>query len=140
MEKIFSQIRLHNITPNLLRVFVKQNNFIAGEIDLIERTFYSVPRSAKNLFHLYHGDEGGLGINEEILHLDSFDKLKIKFNDIFLITTRRKWLGKGVVSSYCNSLVDKQIILALNQINLDDTEKYKSARIQQQELFVEKIQ
>jgi len=137
-ENMFTQIQLQKIAPTIQRVTVKQNNWIAGEIDTDERIFYSVPRSTKSIFHLYHGDEGGLGINEEILNAESFDIVKIKFHNRILTTTRRKWLAKGILSKYCNSNIDRQIILKLSDINLDDAIKYEPAEIQQ-ELFMEVI-
>ena len=137
MTTVYSQIRIQELTHTIIRVIVKQNNFVAGEVDLRERIFYSIPRSTKNLFHLFHGDKGGLGLNEELLMLDSFDIIKIKFNDSILITSKRKWLTLGIVSPYCNSTVDKQIIMKLSEININDVEKYEQAKIQQQELFSE---
>ena len=134
-----SQIRLQKISSKIIRVIVRQNNFIAGEIDLTERVFYSVPRSTKNLFYLFHGDEGGLGICEEILHLDSFDIIKIKFNDKILTTTRKKFLTKGILSRYCSSNIDRQVILKLSNINLDDAADYEPAKIVQEELFEELV-
>ena len=131
------QIRLQKISSKIIRVIVRQNNFIAGEIDLTERVFYSVPRSTKNLFYLFHGDEGGLGICEEILHLESFDIIKIKFNNSILTTTRRKWLAKGITSPYCDQRVDKQIILKVLEINMNDIDLFELAETRQQELFPE---
>ncbi|MHB8337935.1 MAG: hypothetical protein ACYDEE_11020 [Ignavibacteriaceae bacterium] len=139
MTTSLSQINIQKLSSNLLRVIVRQNNFIVGEIDTTRRTFYSVPRSIKNLFHLFHGDEGGLGLNEEIFHLDSFDTIKMKFNDKILTTTRLKWLAKGVTSPYCDTSVDKQIILRLSDINMLDADKYEPAQILQEELFPELV-
>ncbi len=124
-----TQIKLVQLTPSLLRVIVKQNNFVAGEIS--NNTFYSQPRSKKNLMYLYSGSEGGLGINEEILHLESFDIIKVKYLDVILTTTHRKWRAKGVTSRYCDATVDKQIILRLSDINMNDTEQYESTEVQE---------
>ena len=135
MTTAYSQIRIQKLTHTLSRIIVKQNNFVAGEVDFTERIFYSIPRSTKNLFHLF--GEPGLGINEEILLLDSFGRIKIKFNDKILTTTREKWLNKGITSPYCDSRIDKQIIIKISEINLQDVEKYEQAKIQQQELFSE---
>lgn len=131
-----SQIRLVEVYPGLLRVHVKQNDFVAGEILTTKRIFYSAPRSKKNLMYLYSGGEGSLGINEEILHLDSFDIIKVKFNDQILTTTRRKWLAKGVLSRYCDSSVDKQILLKLSQINMEGAEEFEPV-LDQVNLFEE---
>ncbi len=135
MKNNLKQIRLHLLSPNLQRAIVRQNNFVAGEIDTEKRIFYSAPRSTKNLFHLF--GEPGLGINEEILLLDFYNKIKVKFNDSILTTTRRKWLNKGITSPYCNSTVDKQIILKLSDINMTDSDKYEPAEAKQEELFEE---
>jgi len=133
----YSQIEIKKIDNTLLRVIIRQNDFVAGEVDLAERIFYSVPRSSKNLFYLFHGNEGGLGLNNEILHLDSFDTIKLKFNDKILTTTRRKWLAKGIISKYCNAKIDKQVIMKLSDINLGDAEMYEPTETKQQELFQE---
>lgn len=129
-EQFYSQIYTKEISSNIMQIFVKQNNFLAGEIYRAERIFYSVPRSNKNLFHLFHGTEGGLGINEEILLRTDFDLMKVKFCDKILTTTRLKWLNNGIVSPYCNQIVDKQIILKLSDINLDDAEMYQPSEKQ----------
>ncbi|MBA4405700.1 hypothetical protein C0389_00330 [bacterium] len=128
--KDFSQIYTKELGSNIMQIFVKQNNFLAGEVDKSEGIFYSIPRSNKNLFHLFHGAEGGLGINEEILLRPDFDLMKIKFCDKILTTSRLKWLNRGIVSPYCNQIVDKQIILKLSEINLDDVEKYQPSKVQ----------
>ena len=86
--------------------------------------------------YLYSGGEGSLGINEEILHLDSFDIIKVKYNDQILTTTCRKWLAKGVLSRYCDSTVDKQILLKLTEINMDDTDQFEPV-VNQVNLFEE---
>jgi len=130
MKEQFSQIYTKAIGSNIMQIYVKQNNFLAGEIDLSERIFYSIPRSNKNLFHLFHGAEGGLGINEELLLRSDFDLMKIKFCDQILTTSRLKWLNCGIVSPYCNQIVDKQIILKLSEINLNDAEQYEPKEIQ----------
>lgn len=124
----FSQIYTKKLGTNIVQIFVKQNNFLAGEVDKSERVFYSIPRSAKNLFHLF--GESGLGICEDILLRTDFDLLKIKFCDKILTTSRLKWLHRGIVSPYCNQTVDKQIILKLSEINLNDIEKYQPSEIQ----------
>jgi hypothetical protein len=97
---------------------------------LNQRIFYSIPRSNKNLFHLFHGAEGGLGLNEELLLKTDFDIIKIKFCDKVLTTSRLKWLNCGIISPYCNQIVDKQFILKLNEINLNDVVKYQPSEIQ----------
>ena len=134
MTTSLSQIRLQNVSDSLIRIIIRQNHFVAGDLDTTERIFYSAKRSSKNLFYLLA--EPGLGINEEILLLGTFDIIKVKFNDTILTTTRRKWLNKGITSPYCNSTVDKQIILKLSDINMTDADKYEPIA-KQQELFNE---
>jgi hypothetical protein len=122
--KEFSQIYTKEMGIGVLRVFVKQNNFIAGEIHVDEKIFYSIPRSSKNLFYLFHGAEGGLGLNEELLLRTDYDLIKVKYLSNILTTTRLKWLNQGIISPFCNSIVDKQIILKISEINLNQAEKY----------------
>ena len=103
-----------------LKIKVVQNNFTAGTIDKQTRTFKSIERSPKNIFKLWNG----LGINAEILTRTDFDFIDIPYLNQTLRTTRKKWLRLGTVSPFCNELVDKQIILSLDQINMDGTESY----------------
>jgi hypothetical protein len=112
------QIRIIQKSENELRVYIKQNNFFAGIINLKSRIFFHVPRSSKNVFQLF--SKPGLGINEDILLRKDFDKIMIKFNDEILETTRLNWLRNGIASPYCNSIVDKQIILSISKITLQD--------------------
>jgi hypothetical protein len=107
------------LNRNEIKIFIKQHNFFAGILNLEKRIFFHIPRSSKNLFHLF--GFSGLGINEEILLRNDFDTIKIKFQDAILETTRLKWLKKGITSPYCNFSVDKQIILDVNKINMEDT-------------------
>jgi len=115
---MYSQIKLKRMNDFETKVFVKQHNYYAGVIDSVTKTFHHSPRSSKNVFRLF-GFEG-LGCNEEILLNKDFDVIKIKFNDEILTTTRLKWLRSGIASPYCNSEIDKQIILPLDKITLDD--------------------
>lgn len=107
------------ISEHEIKIFIKQHNFFAGILNIEKRIFFHVPRSSKNLFHLF--GFSGLGINEEILLRKDFDTIKIKFQDEILETTRLKWLKQGITSPYCNFSVDKQIILDVNKINMEDT-------------------
>ncbi len=132
INETLSQIKLVEIEPGLLRVHVRQNQFTAGEIS--NGIFYSAPRSVKNLFKLF--GEPRLGINEEILLRTDFSKIKVKFNDKILTTTRLKWLNLGIVSPYCNQSVDKQILMKLTDIDLDEVEKWEPEE-KQVELFAE---
>jgi hypothetical protein len=119
-----TQIRQFRINSTQLKIYIIQNDFLAGIIDTEKREFYHVPRSAKNLFHLF--GKPGLGINQEILLRNDFKIIKIKYLNEILSCHRLKWLNKGITSPYCNQKVDKQIILALNEINLDYVEPAKA--------------
>jgi len=114
---MYSQIKLKRMNDSETKIFVKQHNYYAGIINSNSRIFYHTARSSKNVFKLFGG---GLGINEDILLREDFDKIVIKFNDSVLTTTRLKWLKKGITSPYCNAKVDKQIILSLDKITLDN--------------------
>lgn len=127
MKNELNQIRMVEVVPGVLRVHIRQNNFVAGDILLSNKTFYCSPRTNKNIMHLYHGAEGGLGLNSELLGLDLFETIKVKFNDTILVISRLKWLTKGVVSKYCNNTVDSQLILKLSEINMDVTEKQEAS-------------
>lgn len=66
----------------------------------------------------------GLGINEQLLLI--LKDLNIRFIEIpycgkILKTTPDKFLKYGIPSRYQSEKVDKQIILRLDRINLDDT-------------------
>ena len=126
------QIKLVKLNNTEFKVFIKQNNFFAGLINCKRKIFYHVPRSQKNVFHFF-GFEG-LGINEEILLLKQFDTIMIKFKDEILSTPRLKWLRSGIASPYCNELVDKQLILPISKINLNE-----AVDTQEQNLFGEAI-
>lgn len=112
------QIRLEWCAPNKYKIFVRQHNFYAGILDTEKRVFYHVPRSSKNLFHLF--GKPSLGINSEILNLTEYETIKIRFEDRLLETSKAKWIKQGIVSPFCNETVDKQIILAIDQINFDE--------------------
>jgi hypothetical protein len=95
-------------------------NFKLGEILPGESTFRTVKRSRKNIFRMFDG----LGINEELLLI--LKELNIKFIEIpfcgkTLKTTPDKFLRYGIPSRYESEKIDKQIILKVNRINLNDT-------------------
>ncbi|MGA7721851.1 MAG: hypothetical protein WCA84_11830 [Ignavibacteriaceae bacterium] len=108
-----------------VEVFVRQHNFHAGTIDLINRTFTSVSRSSKNVFRLFGG---GLGLNSEILFIIlpyySIETIIIPFEGRLLKTLADKWRTLGITSPFCNDAVDKQIILSFDLLNMDDANKY----------------
>ena len=110
------QIRLIQVSDSEFKIFIKQNNFLSGILNVEKRIFYCVPRTSKNQFHLFGG---GLGLNVEILHLETFDKIMLRYNSEILTTYRLKWIEKGIVCPYGDHRVDSQIILPLSEINLD---------------------
>ena len=126
------QIRIVPISDSESKIFIRQHNFISGILNLEKRIFYCVPRTSKNLFHLFGG---GLGLNVEILHLDSFDKIMLRYNSEMLTTYRLKWIEKGIVSPYGDHRVDSQIILPLSEINLN----WEKKKIPELTLFNEVI-
>lgn len=133
-----SQIKLVPITPSLLRVYIRQNEFCCGDIDLEEKIFYSVPRTNKNLFFLFDKKEGSLGLNIELLLLSTYETIKIKFNNKILTCDRLKWLNAGTKSPYCNERVDAQILLPIGMITKSNDYKSTVEEIQQN-LFAEAI-
>ena len=115
---MYSQIKLKRMNDSETKVFVKKHNYYAGVINSDTKTLHHSTRSSKNVFRLF-GFEG-LGINEEILLLKTYDKIVIKFNDEILSVSRLKWLRSGITSPYSDKKVDKQVILDLRKINLDE--------------------
>ena len=112
-----------------LQIVVAQNSFLAGHIILSQQTFYNSPRSAKNLFHLFGSP--GLGINSEIVNIIlpffDIDKIVIPYEGVEIMTTVSKWKRSGIVSPFADkNRIDKQIILRLNEINLNDVQNRKN--------------
>ncbi|MBK6913008.1 MAG: hypothetical protein IPH11_04830 [Ignavibacteriales bacterium] len=101
-----------------IAIYTKVNNFKCGELDLNDSTFYCAHRSSKNIMRMFNN---GLGINEQILSLYNFTFIVIPFNDSVLKTSRIKWLKEGILSPFYNTSVDRQIILPLNKINLQES-------------------
>lgn len=132
----FSQIRIMPIDDDTLRIFVKIHNHLAGDIILTEKTFYSVPRTYKNVFHLF--GEPALCYNQELLNLDLYSIIKIKFNDQILTVPRLKFLREGIRSPFSSEVVDSQLALPLKKINTEGAEKYELAD-KQIELFEEAV-
>ncbi len=124
--------------PDRIEVFVRQNHFKAGTIDLNKKVFVSVERSPKNLFRLFR--DPGLGINIEILDLIlprfNIEQIQIPYLGNLLKTTVCKWRALGVVSPYGDDHIDKQIILSFDLINMADTEKY-AIKTEEPSLFEE---
>jgi hypothetical protein len=117
---LLNQVSLKTLDSNTIKVSVKQNNFIAGRIILSRKIFQSAKREPKNLFRLFNNS---LGINSEILNIVmshfGIEIIEIPYLEKMLRTTSQKWISEGIVSPYCNSIVDKQILLPLSKINMD---------------------
>lgn len=126
-NNLIEQTKSRFISPYREKIWLTINSFTAGEINHLNKTFYCVPRSWKNVFNLFGG---GLGLNAELLNRYDFDFIEIPFGDKVLKTTKEKWISKGKLSPFCNHRVDKQIILPLSQINMDFEEKSSEIEVQ----------
>ena len=96
------------------------NSFKWGEIIPDKSLFRVVPRTQKNVFKIFNG----LGINEDLLFLLrdlGVKHIEIPFNNSILSTTVNKWIQEGVRSRYTSDKVDRQIILPLSKINLQES-------------------
>ena len=112
-EKCMQQIK---ISGN--NIFWK--NFKWGEIIPEKSTFRLVPRTRKNVFKIFNG----LGLNEEILFMlrDSrINFIEVPFNGSILSTTVEKWIREGIRSRYVSDKVDRQIILPMSKISLNES-------------------
>jgi len=139
-ESPFSQIRLVELSEGIIKVFVKIQNFHTGDIHLHDfdgrGVFYSVPRTFKNVFHLF--GKPALCYNIELLNLNLYSIMKIKYDNQFLSVPRLKFMNEGIRSPFSNERVDSQLALFIEKINMNDSEKYLF-RYAQQELFAEVI-
>ena len=91
-----------------------------GEIIPEKSLFRVVPRTQKNIFKIFNG----LGLNEEILFM--LRDLRIKFIEVpfsgsILSTTVEKWIREGIRSRYVSDKVDRQIILPVSKISLNES-------------------
>ena len=106
-----------------IRIFgnsVYWKTFKWGEIIPEKSTFRVVPRTQKNVFKMFNG----LGLNEEILFMLRDLRIKfieVPFNGSTLSTTVEKWIREGIRSRYADDRVDRQLILSLPKINLDES-------------------
>jgi hypothetical protein len=129
-----NQVSLKTLDSNIIKVSVKQNHFIAGRIILSRKIFQSAKREPKNLFRMYNNS---LGINSEILNIVmphfGIEIIEIPYLEEILRTTSNKWITEGIVSRYCDTTVDKQILLPLSKINMDHL-------IQKNDSYIPKIQ
>jgi hypothetical protein len=133
------QLSLRALDPDTIKVSVKQNNFIAGRIILSRKIFQSAKREPKNLFRMYNNS---LGINSEILNIVmphfGIEIIEIPYLEEILRTTCHKWISEGIVSRYCDETVDKQILLPLSKINMNQLIQINDSylpKIQQMNLF-----
>ncbi len=119
------QTSIKIVSEGKLKVIIKQNKFTAGIINLYEKTFYNSPRTSKNLFRLFNG----LGIGSELLNIVlpyfNISTIIVPYEGTELITTVDKWRRLGIVSPYCNENVDKQVVVSLKDITMNDVEKYR---------------
>jgi len=96
-------------------------DFCWGKIISDKSTFSLIPRTKRNIFHLY-GD--GLGFNSQALEL--LDKLNIQFIEgklsgkPFRVSVKR-WIEKGIKSPFKQGNVDPQTILKLTDIFQEDS-------------------
>ena len=131
-----TQTRIEQLSNSRYRIRVKQNDFIAGIIDLNSSTFINSSRSPKNLFRIFNNS---LGINAEILNeiLPYFGikKIIIPYLDKFLETTADRWRTLGIVSPYGDHRVDKQILLTLSKISNDPLDIENKRPLDQPSLF-----
>jgi hypothetical protein len=80
-----------------------------------------VPRGQKNYFFIH----SGLGCNLELLII--LNEIGIKYIEVpycgkILKTTTKKWLKQGRRSPYSSDKVDRQLILPLIDLNLDEND------------------
>jgi hypothetical protein len=126
-----SQLSEKTLSDGRINLYIKTNNFHAGELLPEKDTFYSVKRTGKNVMRLFHNS---LGINSQILNGYTFKYIVIPFENSILKTTRKKWISEGVVSPYSDIHVDQQILLPLDKINMENAEIYER-EIEQLTLF-----
>lgn len=91
-----------------------------GEIIPEKSLFRVVHRTRKNIFKIFNG----LGLNEELLFMLRDLRIKyieVPFNSSILLTTVEKWIREGIRSPYASDIVDRQIILPIEKINLDES-------------------
>jgi hypothetical protein len=113
---------IQRIKEGKICLYIKVNNFHAGDIILNKSTFLSIKRTAKNIMRMFNGS---LGINSEILNNYNFEFIEIPYEGTILRTTRKKWITEGKVSPFSNSKVDQQILLPISKINMEHLEIYE---------------
>ena len=95
-------------------------NFKWDEVISEKSLFRVVPRTQKNVFKIFNG----LGLNEEILFMLRDLRIKyieVPFNQSILSTSVEKWLREGIRSRYVSDKVDRQIILPMSKISLNES-------------------
>lgn len=131
------QCQVYQLSPYEYEIRIRQHNFFAGIINAQDETFYSVKRTAKNVFRMFNG----LGINGEILaiilpHFE-IEKVAVQYEDELFVTTAENWLKNGIKSPFCNSQVDRQIILNFELMNMKNVKLKKKERCVQTSMFEE---
>jgi hypothetical protein len=124
LEAKLQQTKIRIISSDKILVYTTQNYFCCGELNLLDKIFTHSLRTTKNLFR------GSLGINAEIINIIlpffGVSKILIPFQYGILETTVEKWKALGITKWYNNKNTDKQILLNLNEINMNDAGKYKT--------------
>ena len=92
-------------------------------------TLKLIPRSTKNVFHLF---QDGLGFNEEMILKLNYKYVEAELNGKHYKTTKKHLIEKSIRSPYQNDKVDRQLILRLQDFNLP---KEKEQEELQEELF-----
>lgn len=115
-----SQIYEKHLHNGRIAIYTKINNFRWGEIIPEKSLFRLVSRTQKNVYKIF----SGLGLNEEILFMLRDLRIKfieVPFNNSILSTTVEKWIRESIRSPYASDKVDRQLILPLAKINLDES-------------------
>ena len=115
----FSEVSMQSQT-RISGTAIFWRSFKWGDLIPEKSTFRVVPRTNKNIFNLFNG----LGMNEEILFMlrDLHIKfIEVPFNNSILSATVEKWIKEGIRSRYADDRVDRQIILPIAKINLEET-------------------
>jgi hypothetical protein len=111
----FEQIVVKPIDENTAKVYLTLPIFpkpkLLGELHRETKTFRSIKKNHRNLFHLF--GLPGIGINVEILSRFNFDFIEVPYNNEVLKTTREYFLKHSIPSPYQTERVDPQRILKI---------------------------
>ncbi len=78
---------------------------------------------------------GGIGINADILNMEDFDTIRIKYGDKILSTLREFWLKHGQVVRYGSAGYETQILLPISEFGLDKAIKWLEGVRSQIDIF-----